>query len=90
MKCLLFTESRPARKDYNKLSGADDLGGITAKDEVLDNEEVCRNNCNNGVDNDNHEHHHDTDTDSSFTDFDIDEREEFSDESDYGELVVEK
>lgn len=72
----LLSENRPARKDYNKLAG-EELSVTPAKEEQLDNEAVCRNNCSQNE-------QHDTDTDSSFTDFEIDERDEFSDDSDYG------
>ncbi|KAK5649301.1 hypothetical protein RI129_000330 [Pyrocoelia pectoralis] len=70
------SESRPARKDYNKLAG-EEISVTPSKDEQLDNETVCRKN-----------EHHDTDTDSSFTDFEIDERDEFSDDSDYDEALT--
>lgn len=80
---LLITDSRPARKDYNKLRGEDN--NVTKnKDnengEQLDNGPNYRNvyNVNNETP------QIDTDTDSSFTDLELDDdRDEFTD-SDYG------
>ncbi|XP_031355779.1 uncharacterized protein LOC116180087 [Photinus pyralis] len=74
------SESRPARKDYNKLAG-EEISVASSKEEQLDNESVCRKNCAQNE-------HHDTDTDSSFTDFEIDERDDFSDDSDYANVAM--
>lgn len=77
----LILDSRPARKDYNKLRGDDNAtkNKDNENGENLDNGPNYRN-----VYNVNNETQIDTDTDSSFTDLELDdEREEFTD-SDYG------
>lgn len=88
----LVAESRPARKDYNKLRGDDNVtkgdkdtsttttttNNTTATtEEHLDNAPNYTNVY--GVNNE----PQDTDTDSSFTDLELDDRDEFTD-SDYG------
>lgn len=77
-----FPESRPARKEYNKLSGEDQTAKKESTD-LLDNDSA-RNKDNadcvggNSLD---------SDTDSSFTEIEMDDRDDFSDDSDYGECL---
>lgn len=74
-------DNRPARKDYNKLTGNgndDQQNDITAA--ILDNDPAYKKNCIvNGA--------NDTDTESSFTDIELDDRDDFSD-SDYDEALT--
>lgn len=75
-KHFFVTENRPARKNYNKLSGEDIS---RTKTEHLDNVDACKQEgCTT------HDTNNDTDTDSSFTDIELDDRDDFSDDSDYG------
>ena len=76
------TESRPARKDYDKLSGEEQVG--KNRNATLDNEGACRTSQEYPVSNGSVE----TDSESNFTDLEVDERDEFSDDSDYGRNFV--
>jgi hypothetical protein len=73
-------ESRPARKNYNKLTGED---VSRTRSDHLDNVDSCKEEqCAK------HDANNDTDTDSSFTDIELDDRDDFSDDSDYGEFPL--
>nr|CAH7717217.1 unnamed protein product [Callosobruchus chinensis] len=83
------SENRPARKDYNKLSGSEDQSksgknnhatSASEDGEHLDNQESYEE-CSNHTPGD-------SDTDSSFTDIEMDNRDDFSDDSDYGESLI--
>lgn len=80
-KSFYFSESRPARKEYNKLSG--DEQTTKKSSEFLDNENACNKNSTDCVGGNSL----DSDTDSSFTEIDMDDRDDFSDDSDYGECA---
>lgn len=71
----IVSESRPARKDYNKLAGEENNANTTNKSTRLDNDPVCR---------DDDESPGGNDSDPTFTDIEIDDQEDFSDDSDYG------
>lgn len=68
----LVSDNRPARKDYNKLSGEEN--SVTY---CLDNEPACKDDCANNESTT-------TDIETNFTDVEIDDRDDFSDDSDYG------
>lgn len=70
-----FLENRPARKNYNKLNSKEDAS--RSRTDNLDNVAACKEEECSG---------HETDTDSSFTDLELDDRDDFSDDSDYGML----
>ncbi|EFA12877.2 uncharacterized protein LOC103314906 [Tribolium castaneum] len=74
------SENRPARKNYNKLTG-EDVSRL--KSDHLDNVAECKDQgCTT------HDPNNDTDTDSDFTDIELDDRDDFSDDSDYDEALT--
>lgn len=95
---FLFSESRPARKDYNKLTG-DDQHLLQDKEDI--HQETSQQSQNEDVKNkheklDNETIFRDeltnnelieTDSESTFTDIDLD-RDDFTDDSDYGMLII--
>ncbi|XP_019874906.1 uncharacterized protein LOC109602904 [Aethina tumida] len=81
LNTLNNNDNRPARKDYNKLAG-EEKSDTKVRTDNLNNEQVC--NDNECTANDTHE----SDTDSSFTDLEIDDRDDFSDDSDYEEALT--
>ncbi|CAH1967464.1 unnamed protein product [Acanthoscelides obtectus] len=80
-------QHRPARKDYNKLTGGEEQSksdkshatSASEDEEQLDNQDAYR-----GIDESGNHISGDSDTDSSFTDIEMDNRDDFSDDSDYG------
>lgn len=76
-----FTDNRPARKDYSKLTAEERTNGTEQLDNehVYNTEDVCAGN----------EPQNRTDNDCTFPDIDMVDREDFSDDSDYGRVQSE-
>lgn len=78
----ILSENRPARKEYHKLSGDDQTAKKKSTD-LLDNDNACNKDSTDCVGGNSL----DSDTDSSFTEIEMDDRDDFSDDSDYGECL---
>lgn len=81
---IVFSENRPARKEYNKLSGDEQTTKKKTTD-LLDNDN--ENGCNKDSTDCVGGNSLDSDTDSSFTEIEMDDRDDFSDDSDYGKFL---